>query len=223
MSDDLKRTQILQDFEQIMRDYGQELQQGYDIFWDKRPEKYAIRCQSQVSPDNKQQCPNPCVRGSIYCRSHGGDLTKAIVRQTKSDIKKDVGIYSQAKLKVFREELNEIEEFPEEILSDVTNEVKLTSAILIKYMKTHDEEYLMKNMCEFTKLIEKVVEVKEKNYNIKHGSKFSFTLEQVQFLFQRIISATMEIVKNSDELAELAKRYQIIADDISVNGFRVIK
>ena len=223
MNDDGKHAQVLRDFQKFMEESGQVLQEGYEIFWDKRPDKHAIRCQSAISSENPNQCPNPCVRGSIFCRSHGGDLTKAVARQTKTEIKKNAGIYSQEQIKAFRAELNEIESHPEEILTDVANEVKLMSAVLIKYMKDNDEDYLMKHTSELTKLIEKVVEVKEKNYNIKHGSKFSFTLEQVQFLFQRIVSATMEVVKNSDELAELAKRYQIIADDISANGFRVIK
>jgi hypothetical protein len=182
-----------------------------------------IRCQSVINSENQNQCPNKALLGSLLCKEHGGLRNKSLTIKETNKKEAHLKVYSIAQERSFKKELAEIDAMPEEVLTEVNNEVKLGMATILKYLKSHSEEEILRDNKNFFKMIETVVKAKETNYNIKHGAKFSFSKEQVQYVFQRMVTAAMEVVKNTDELQELARRYQAIAEDISMNGFKVIK
>lgn len=206
--------------------------EGWEPFtWDiKNGNKYLrIRCQAPVKvngSDKETQCRDTAVKNCLFCINHGGVSSSVVARETKKDKENYLRMYSNRQNKVFTKQLAEIDSIPEEVLADVNNEVRLSMAALLHYMQNTTEEKIMQDTESresFFNLIEKVVKMKEKNHNIKHAGKFSFSAEQVQFLFQKMIVAVMEIVKNTDELTELSKRFKTIADDVHMNGFKVLK
>jgi hypothetical protein len=183
----------------------------------------SIRCQARSgnkSTGKVVQCLMPALIGKLVCRRHGGALGKANTKKVK--IREELGIYSGNGIKNLQAELKEIQDLQPEQLQDTTDELKLSIALLRKYLKSADDEKIAKNPSQLLWMIGEIARLKKEYYEIKHTKNVSFTKEQVVFLFNQFYLILIKLVKDTDLLQQISYEIEQVGNKIGESGFKSV-
>jgi hypothetical protein len=177
-----------------------------------------IRCQAQIKGTDKQ-CRGRAKSGTLACMAHGARYG---LRDSKKrdELKTSLGIYQGKGMKALQKDLEEVDRLTPEELQDTTPEVKLAVALLRNLLSSKTDEEIAKNPGQLTWVIGEISRLKKEHYEMKHDTKFSFTRDQVQFLFVQMQLAIMSIIKDPEILEALSNRMREVGKMIEQDGYK---
>lgn len=180
----------------------------------------AIRCQANVSKKGTKQCMTRSVTSTLFCRHHGSKSVMA--KKEVQEIKRELGIYSGNGITALQQELKEIENLSPEQLQDTTDELKLSIALLRRYLKDTDDAKISKSPGQLMWIIGEIARLKKEHYEIKHSKNVSFTKEQILYMFNQFYLVLISSIKDTNLLENISVQIEEIGKQIGKNGFREV-
>lgn len=175
------------------------------------------RCMSKKRGTNPEiQCHRHAKKGDIYCNRHTPPRRKWI-----REAKEKYGLYNVKKSGKLKEHLEAVERVPEEQLTGLKEEIKLSLATLRGYLEETTDLEILRKPGRLMWILDGISRLKRNHHEILHGPKVTFTVDQVQYLFIKLRVVITNNVKDMSILKKISDEMNIIGLEMKEDGWKI--
>lgn len=198
-----------------------------DIPAKHRATRGGLRCFKRIYPrdehgnkirgEERVRCGKVCSKGSLYCKTHGGANSKALVKGGRSELDPYRGAYTKDLGKILEVFIND-----PDILSH-KRELGTLRLLLTEYIKRYSSNKPLKNPRKLISLMQEVLE----QDHLSHAEKFNLVKEivdqETSLTDGNVVDRISRLVENIGKSIERIDRVERKADFfLTPEGFKIV-
>jgi len=173
-----------------------------------------IRCQAILKVGEKnQQCSKEAIRGKLFCGKHFGKHTPQKKVEKEIQLYQQFGILRKENLKLFKNEIEQMEQLPREKLETLEDEIKVILAYFRYVLENYSDREIKKKpwlLVGRDGILSCLMQLKKTHHDIVYSPKVVFSRDAVETMFLKFKNVLIKRIKDDVLLQQIADDLQLI-------------